>query len=106
MWSDITLDPALYREFVEPIHSIDEMASPWIDHPKCRIDLEQEGPAHRIRSHFRVYGCLASKVMACMYDEEERRKIDSTLVRFRRLEQVDADTDVLHHHSSFPLGIL
>ena len=53
-----------------------------------------------------VYGCSAPKVLACMYDETERQKIDSTLVRFCRVASIDADTDVVYHHSRFPLEVL
>ena len=105
-WSEVRLDPAMYRTYVEPIHQIDEVAEPWIDHPKCRIEIEQTGSVNCIRSHFRVYGCSAPKVLACMYDETERQKIDSTLVRFCRVASIDADTDVVYHHSRFPLGVL
>ena len=108
LWSDAKVDESVYTRFVEPIHRIMEADEDdlWLDEDLCRMGVSQEDQITEVHGYFRVQNSRAEAVLGHLYKEELRREVDTTIVRFERIEAVDDRTDVVYHHSRFPLNIL
>ena len=106
LWSEVELTQEMWSTFVEPMED-PTLVPNWVDQEHLSIDTqEHDGNQVAVRSYFRVCGCSADKVWECMYEEEGRKKIDSTIVSYQSIERVDDATDVVHHHSGFPLKLM
>lgn len=107
-WNEIQYSQEMYDTYVEPIHQVLEQDSEalWLDQDGIKLAVDQEGTTTRIHGYYKIHNGDAQKVFDHMYREELRKQVDSTIAQFSTIETVDERTDVVYHHSRFPLNIL
>ena len=97
----------VYHKYVVPIHDLLDYDNLWIDKEDCKLHVESTDDQKT-----RIHGCFTLKdsdaflVFQNLYNSSIRKEVDTTIVEFKTIETIDDKTDVLYHHSSFPLNVL
>ena len=106
-WQEVTLGKEVYEKYVVHIHDILNSDDLWIDRDDCKLHVEaQDDRTTRIHGCFTLQDSDAYMVFQNLYNTSIRKDVDSTIVEFKTIEIIDDWTDILYHHSAFPMNIL